>query len=86
MQVRAEQAEALRDEQSAQVEEASSTINKWQQAYEQLNQQLKEAQASPLCPCMIYLSFPRTNSHDIHANVYFLTELNNTSCLIYLLE
>lgn len=44
LQARAEQAEALQDEQAAQVEEASSTINQWQQAYEQLNQQLKEAQ------------------------------------------
>ena len=48
LQTRADQAEAVRDEQSAQVEEASNTINQWQHAYEQLNQQLKEAQAS-LC-------------------------------------
>ncbi len=54
--MRAEEAEALRDEQSAQVEEASSTISQWQQAYEQLNQQLKEAQANPneLCPLDLF--------------------------------
>ena len=44
MQANAEQTAMTVQEQAAQVEEASSTINQWQEAYEQLSQQLKEAQ------------------------------------------
>ena len=44
MQANAEQTAMTVREQAAQIEEASSTINQWQEAYEQLSQQLKEAQ------------------------------------------
>lgn len=39
-----ERVEATSHEQTAQIEEASATINQWQAAYEQLNLQLKASQ------------------------------------------
>ena len=44
LQSSSERMEAAGQEQAAQIEEASATINQWQEAYEQLNQQLKSAQ------------------------------------------
>ena len=44
VQANAEQTAMMVREQAAQIKEASSTINQWQEAYEQLSQQLKEAQ------------------------------------------
>ena len=48
MQSASERTEAAGQEQAAQIEEASATINQWQEAYEQLNQQLKSAQVNEL--------------------------------------
>jgi hypothetical protein len=44
MQGVSERLEAASQEQAAQIEEASATINQWQEAYEQLNLQLKASQ------------------------------------------
>ena len=60
MQIANERTEAAGQEQAAQIEEASATINQWQEAYEQLNQQLKSAQVLKSSPF---------NSHQSHIGV-----------------
>jgi len=46
-----ERAKAAGEEQAAQIEEAAATIHQWQEAYEQLNLQLKSSQVIINPPC-----------------------------------